>query len=142
MLGDYSGLEARVKALRAAGRTGEEIAEALNREGYHPPRDGVFTGNRVRKLFMRLGLADAPAGVGGPADLPGEHERWLPDLAAELGVNPIVVHRWRWSGKLHARQLAGANGRWIVWADGDEVRRLRRLRAYEVEESRRTAPRN
>jgi hypothetical protein len=139
-LGDYAGLEARVRALRAAGRTGEQIAEALNREGYPPPRDGAFTGNRVRKLFTRLGLADFPAGVGGPADLPGEHERWLPDLAAELGVSPIVVHRWRWSGKLHARQLAGANGRWIVWADQEEVGRLRRLRAYEVEHRRKDAP--
>ena len=139
-LGDYAGLEARVKALRAAGRTGEQIAEALNRGGYHPPRDGAFTGNRVRKLFMRLGLADVPAGVGSPAELPGEHERWLPDLAAELGVSPIVVHRWRWSGKVHARQLAGANGRWIVWADADEVRRLRRLRAYEVNNRGKDAP--
>lgn len=94
-LGGYAGLEARVKALRAEGRTGEQIAEALNREGDHPPRDGAFTGNRVRKLLTRPGLADIPAGVGGPADLPGEHERWLPELAAELGVSPIVVHRWR-----------------------------------------------
>src|SRR5262249_25764038 len=113
---------------------------ALNREGYHPPRDGAFTGNRVRKLFLRMGLSAVPAGVGSPADLPGEHERWLPDLAAELGVRPIVVHRWRWSGKLHARQLAGASGRWSVWADGDEVRRLRRLRAYEVQNRRSDVP--
>ncbi len=89
---------------------------------------------------MRLGLAGIPAGVGSPAELPGEHERWLPELAAELGVSPIVVHRWRWSGKIHARQLTGANGRWIVWADADEVRRLRRLRAYEVDNRGKDAP--
>ena len=139
-LGDYAGLAARVRELRAAGRTGEQIAEVLNREEYRAPRDGSFTGNRVRRLIRQLGLADVPAGVGGPSDLPRRGEWWLPDLAAELGLKPIVVHRWRWSGRLHARQLAGENGRWVVWADRDEVSRLRRLRAYEVANRGKVAP--
>jgi DNA invertase Pin-like site-specific DNA recombinase len=139
-LGDYARLVERVKELRASGRTGEQIAEALNREGYRTPRDGAFTGHRVRRLFMRLGLADVPAGVGGPSDLPGRGEWWLPDLAVELGVKPIVVHRWRWTGRLHARQLAGENGRWVVWADRGEVRRLRRLRTHEVGHKGKPAP--
>jgi DNA invertase Pin-like site-specific DNA recombinase len=139
-LADYSGLEDRVKALRAAGRTGGQIADALNREGYRPPRGGAFTGNRVRKLFMRLGLADIPAGVGDTCDLPRGAEWWLPDLASRLGVRAIVVHRWRWSGRLHARQLLGENGRWIVWADRAEVKRLGMLRAWEVENRGKSAP--
>ena len=129
-----------MKELRAGGRTGEQIAEELNREGYRTPREGSFTGHRVRRLFRRLGLAEVPAGVGGPSDLPGRGERWLPDLAAELGVQPIVVHRWRWSGRLHARQLPGENGRWIVWADRGEVKRLRLLRAWETKNRRKAAP--
>src|SRR5262249_59133194 len=89
----------------------------------------------------RFGQRGVPAGVRDASDLPGPGERWLPALAAELGVKPIVVHRWRWSGWLHARQLRGENGRWIVWADAAEVRRLRRLRAFEVEHhGRRTPP--
>jgi hypothetical protein len=92
-LGDYARLEDRVRPC-ASSRTGEQIADALNREGYHPPLDDAFIGNRVRNC-SRLRLADVPAGVGGSADLPCEHERWLPDLAAEFGVSPIVVHRWR-----------------------------------------------
>ncbi len=78
--------------------------------------------------------------VRGPGDLPGKGEWWLPDLAAELGVRPIVVHRWRWSGRLHGRQLPGVNGRWIVWADRSELRRLRRLRAHELKGRGRGVP--
>ena len=119
-LGDYPQLKERVTELRGAGRTGEHIAEVLNQEGYRTPRGGPFTGHRVRRLFMQLGLTCVPAGVSGPGDLPGKGEWWLPDLAAALGVRPIVVHRWRWSGWLHGRQLPGVNGRWIVWADRSE----------------------
>ena len=132
-LGGFGGLRGRVTGLRREGRTGEQIAEVLNREGYRTPRVGAYNGDRVRRLFRRFGLADVPAGVAGPSDLPGSDEWWLPALAAELDVKPIVVHRWRWSGWLHARQLPGENGRWIIWADGSEVRRLQRLRAHELE---------
>lgn len=139
-LGDYTRLKDRVTELRGAGRTGEQIAEALNKEGYRTPRGGPFTGRRVRRLFMQLGLTCVPAGVRGPGDLPGKGEWWLTDLAAALGVRPIVVHRWRWSGWLHGRQLPGVNGRWIVWADRSEMQRLRRLRAYELKNRGRKAP--
>jgi hypothetical protein len=139
-LGDYPKLKDRVTELRGAGRTGEQIAEMLNQEGYRTPRGGPFTGHRVRRLFMQLGLTSVPAGVRGPGDLPGKGEWWLPDLAAALGVRPIVVHRWRWSGWLRGRQLPGDNGRWIVWADRSEIQRLRRLRAYELKNRRRRAP--
>src|SRR5512135_366988 len=79
-LGDYARLKGRVTELRGAGRTGEQIAEALNREGYRTPRGGPFTGHRVRRLFMQLGLTCVPAGVRGPGDLPGKGEWWLTDL--------------------------------------------------------------
>jgi DNA invertase Pin-like site-specific DNA recombinase len=136
----FESLRCRVTELRGRGKTGEQIAEELNREGHRTARGGPYTGSRVRRLFMNLGLNSAPAGVASPADLPGEGEWWLPELASELGVKPIVVHRWRWSGWVQARQLPGDNGRWIVWADGAERRRLRRLRKHEVENRGREAP--
>lgn len=131
-LGDFEQLKVRVTELRGEGRTGEQIAEVLNREGYRTPRGGPFTVHRVRRLSILLGLTAAPAGVRGPEELPGSGEWWLRDLARELSVEPIVIHQWRWSGRIHARQLPGSNGRVIVWADGNERRRLRRLRAYEL----------
>jgi DNA invertase Pin-like site-specific DNA recombinase len=137
----YSELRQRVMALRGDGLTADQIAEILNREGYAVPRGKQYTGHRVRQLFVRLGLTGIPPGVRDEHDLPAAHEWWLPVLAARLGVRPIVVHRWRWSGWLHARQLRGENGRWIVWADAAEVTRLRQLRAFEIaHQGRRTPP--
>jgi len=139
-LGRYEELRARVVALRGDGRTADQIAEALNREGYAVPRGEGYTGHRVRQQFARFGLTGTPPGIRADSDLPTEDEWWLPALAAELGVKPIVVHRWRWSGWLQARQLPGDNGRWIVRADAAERKRLRRLRAFEVKHHGRRKP--
>jgi DNA invertase Pin-like site-specific DNA recombinase len=136
----FKALRSRLTELRGQGKTGEQIAEALNREGQRTARGGQYTGWRVRTLCVRLGLTTVPAGVARPAGLPGRGEWWLPELAAELGVKPIVVHRWRWSGWVHARQLPGENGRCIIWADSVERRRLRRLRKHEIQNRGREAP--
>lgn len=134
-------LRARLLELRGDGQTGEAIAEVLNREGYQVARGDGFTGDRVRQLLARFGQTGVPPGVRDASDLPGADEYWLPELAKHLGVNPIIVHRWRWSGWLHARQLRGEKGRWVMWANATEVARLRRLRAFEVEHhGRRTPP--
>jgi DNA invertase Pin-like site-specific DNA recombinase len=140
-LGGLAQLRGRILELRGDGWTADAIAETLNREGYQAARGDGFTGDRVRQLLARFGRTGVPAGVRDANDLPGPGEWWLPALAAELGVKPIVVHRWRWSGWLHTRQLRGENGRCIVWADAAEVGRLRRLRAFEIEHhGRRTPP--
>jgi DNA invertase Pin-like site-specific DNA recombinase len=140
-LGGLARLRERILELRGGGRTADAIAGTLDREGYQAARGDGFTGDLVRQLLARFGGTGIPAGVRDANDLPGPGEWWLPALAAELGVKPIVVHRWRWSGWLYARQLRGENGRWIVWADAAEVGRLRRLRAFEVEHhGRRTPP--
>jgi DNA invertase Pin-like site-specific DNA recombinase len=136
----YAELRQRVLALRGDGLTAEQIAAVLDREGYPVPRGEGYTGDRVRQLFGRFGLTGTPAGIRDASDLPGPGEWWLPALAADLGVKPIVIHRWRWSGWLHGRQLRGENGRWIVWANASEVRRLRRLRAFEIKDRGRRAP--
>lgn len=140
-LGGLTRLRERILELRGEGRTADAIAETLDREGYRAARGDGFTSDLVRQLLARFGRTGVPAGVRDANDLPGPGEWWLPALAAELGVKPIVVHRWRWSAWLYARQLRGENGRWIVWADAAEVGRLRRLRAFEVEHhGRRTPP--
>ncbi|WP_165066793.1 recombinase family protein [Paludisphaera rhizosphaerae] len=139
-LGDLERLRGRILELRGAGWTADAIAEALDREVYRAARSDGFTGHQVRQLLARFGRAGVPAGIRDSTDPPGTGEWWLPALAAELGVKPIVIHRWRWSGWLHARQLRGENGRWIVWADADEVDRLRRLRTFEIESRGRRSP--
>lgn len=131
-LHQYNQLRQRVTMLRGEGKTAEQIAAILNGEGYVVPRGKQFNGHRVQQLFARFGLTGIPAGIGGEEDAPGACEWWLPALAVELGVKPIVVHRWRWSGWVQARQLRGDQGRWIVWANNTEIKRLRRLRAFET----------
>jgi DNA invertase Pin-like site-specific DNA recombinase len=133
-------LRQRILELRGDGRTGEAIAEVLNREGYQVARGDGFTGDRVRQLLARFGQTGVPPGVRDASDLPGADECWLPALAKRLGVKPIVVHRWRWSGWLHARRLRGENGRWVVWVNPAEVKRLRRLRAFEIKHHGRRTP--
>jgi hypothetical protein len=139
-LGSYDHLRERVIALRGTGFTADQIAETLNGEGYRVPRGDRFTGHRVRQLFVRFGLAGLPPGIRDASDLPCRDEWWLPALAAELKVPPIVVHRWRWSGWVSARQLLGSQGRWIVRADQTEMCRLHQLRAFEIEHHGRQRP--
>lgn len=137
----YAELRQRIVTLRGDGLTADRIAELLNDEGYRVARGEKFTSHRVRQLWARFGQTGIPAGIRDASDLPGADECWLPELAKRLGVKPIVVHRWRWSGWLHARQLRGGNGRWIVWSNAAEVARLRRLRAFEIKHhGRRTPP--
>ena len=134
-------LRARMLELRGDGRTADAIAAALNGEGYHVARGDAFTGARVQQLLAKFGQVGVPPGVRDASDMPGADECWLPELAKRLDVKPIIVHRWRWSGWLHARQLRGENGRWVVWANAAEVTRLRRLRAFEIKHhGRRTPP--
>ena len=133
-------LRARMLELHGDGRTAEEIPASLNREGYHVARGTAFTGARVYQLMAKFGQTGVPPGVRDASDLPGTDECWLPELATRLGVTPIIVHRWRWSGWLHARQLRGENGRWVVWANAAEVTRLRQLRAFEIKHHGRRTP--
>jgi hypothetical protein len=112
--------------------TAKQIADVLNAEGFAMPRGRAFNDGTVRRLFARFGLAGIPAGLREGRGGLGSGEWWLPALAAEVGVKPIVLHRWLRSGYLTGRQLAGDKSRWIVWANAAELRRLRRLRRYEL----------
>jgi hypothetical protein len=54
----YDRLIARVVELRDAGEATGAIADALGREGFHPPQRGArFTGGSIRQLLSRLGLS-------------------------------------------------------------------------------------
>ena len=97
----------RILELRGDGRTADAIATVLNREGYRPARGTEFTGALVRKLLAWFGQSGLPPGVRNASDLPGRHEFWLPKLAGQLDVKPIVLHGWRWSGWLHSHHLRG-----------------------------------
>ena len=60
--------------------------------------------------------------------LRGNDEWWLSDLSRELGIPQPTVHSWIRRGWIRGRKLPGMGGRWILWADAEELDRLRRLR--------------
>jgi DNA invertase Pin-like site-specific DNA recombinase len=123
---DFKQLIERVEQLRLDGRTTREIADALNAEGFRPPkRNGSFNVPIVRQLLIRRGL------MGNErlhSELLDQHEWWLVDLARELRMSHLKLRDWITRGWLHARRTP-IQGYWIAWADRDEVKRLKRLLA-------------
>jgi hypothetical protein len=126
---DYPQLLDRAQELALQKRSAPQIAEQLNREGWRPPkRRDTFNGSMVRHLLWRQGLRGIrPRSKSN--DLLGQEEWWFNDLARALDVPQPTLYSWRRRGWVHARQLPGPQGHWIMWADGDELDRLRRLRS-------------
>jgi len=127
-LHDYPQLLERVEELAQQKRTANQIAEQLNREGWRPPkRRDTFNGPMVRHLLWRRGLRGGrPRSMSN--DLLGPDEWWFSDLARALDIPQPTLYSWLRRGWVHGRQLPGAQGRWILWADSDELGRLRKLR--------------
>jgi DNA invertase Pin-like site-specific DNA recombinase len=122
-LKDYQRLTQRLKELHRQGLHRGPIAEKLNAEGFVPPhRRGGFTELGVGALMRELGLV----GEYFCDDLLQKHEWRIPDLARELGVIPQKIHYWIKQGWIHSRRTPSGK-HLIVWADKDEVRRLKRL---------------
>ena len=129
-LRDYSALMDRVLELHRAGLTSGAIADRLNVEGFRPAkRRETFNRSMVRQMLSRrFRSGPCPRALTESSPLE-DQEWWLTDLARELGMPVPTVHCWLRRGWISARKLAGAGGRWILWADDKELDRLRRLRA-------------
>jgi hypothetical protein len=125
-LQNFEQLMDRVAALRAAGHVAAAIAEQLNAEGFHPPkRSGVFTTPVIHQLLKRRGLMGNERSHD---ELLGKHEWWLTDLARALQMSHLKLRDWANRGWVHSRKTP-VQGRWILWADKEEVKRLRKLLA-------------
>jgi len=124
-LGGYEQLMNRIIALRQEGQTIKQIAAQLNAEGYRTPRSRKgYTSTSVRKLLSRSALTRGRIAM---RQL-DRHEWWLPDLARELQMSANKLRDWALRGWVRSRQVA-PRGLWVVWADGRERQRLRKLRA-------------
>jgi DNA invertase Pin-like site-specific DNA recombinase len=123
-LAGASQLRQRVIELHRAGNTAQQIAERLHQEGYSPPqRCSPFRKEQVWKLLKQNGLTKKLD----PVQL-SLYEWRLPELAKQLGVPRRRLRYWAHKGWVHARQTP-TQGLWIIWADADEIERLRRLTA-------------
>lgn len=100
-------IEARVRALNAAGCMDAEVASALNSEGLSNTRGKPFDHGTVHLLRQRWGIATVK--INGVANNP---PRW-PDgsysvqgAAAVLGITAQTVFKWLRKGQIEGRQLA------------------------------------
>jgi DNA invertase Pin-like site-specific DNA recombinase len=122
-LGEYDRMMDRIVQLRRDGLTIKELAAQLTREGYRTPRTQKgYTPTSVRQLLSRRGLTGGAIG----REQLESGEWWLPDLAQELGTSYDRLRDWALRGEVRARRVQ-PGGPWVVWADGKERRRLRKL---------------
>ncbi|MDA1055992.1 MAG: recombinase family protein [Planctomycetota bacterium] len=120
-LSGYKELMVRVEELRRSSLTSGEIADQLNDEGFHPPSGKTFNAKTIRRLLSRRRPSQ-------DCECP-EPPHWrLGDLGRKLDMPIRTLHTWLRRGWLHGQQSAGAHGRWILWADDDELERLKQLR--------------
>jgi DNA invertase Pin-like site-specific DNA recombinase len=123
-LRDLEPLLDRAQKLRESGKSIAQIAEQLNAEGFHSPTGrGPIKNPMVLELLRRRGvIADERS----DDELLDRHEWWLSDLADELKTAISKLQSWVLRGWINGRQTP-VSGCWILWADKDELRRLREL---------------
>jgi DNA invertase Pin-like site-specific DNA recombinase len=129
-LSNYDELVARIDTLRAERKPLSEVAATLNAEGFHPPkRTPQFTTAILSRFLRERGVRTGPLPRSVTAEQHlAEDEWWLADLAAKLVMPIATLHRWQRVGWLTSRKVASAGSRWAIYADADELLRLRRLR--------------
>jgi len=125
----FPALLARVTELAEAGQNSPQIADALNVEGFRPPkRTDRFTGEQVRALISQNGIRSRHKGR--PAVLtalpPGQWS--VPGLSAELGMPIPTIYTWIYRGWITARHAPDSKN-WIITASDEQLRQLRERRA-------------
>jgi len=126
-LDNYDQLIARILELRDEKKTAAQIAERLNREHYRPPkRRETFNAGMVRQLLWRR-VRPTKRPRAAESQALDDNEWWITDLVRHLQIPYSTLYSYLRRSWVHARQLPVAGGRWVIWADEDELDRLRRL---------------
>jgi len=128
-LKDFDAFRERVNELWRSGRSTTAIAKTLNAEGFRTPSaGGKYTRCTVRKLLDSWQLTEPKrAQITAKLATLEPDEWWLLDLSTHLAIDRTTLARWCRRGWVHARQLPGQRRWWIIWADKDECRRLKKL---------------
>ena len=81
--------------------------------------------HQVHQLLKRRGLIGDERSHD---QLLGKDEWWLTDLARKLKMSHLKLRDWASRGWVHSRKTP-VQGYWILWADKEDVQRLRQLLA-------------
>jgi DNA invertase Pin-like site-specific DNA recombinase len=128
-LSQYEHLKTRLQQLVKQGLSARQIAAQLNSEGWKPPkRREHFGTQRVRDLLVRMGLCTVHRSPAYCQPKLKKNEWWVANLADRLGMPHVTLQHWIYRGWVQARQLDGRQGRWVVWANAKELKRLEQLR--------------
>ena len=123
-LRDAVQLRDRIFELKKAGATIPSIAAKLNAEGFSPPRRSQPFGVRqIWSLMSGFGLTTKRETV-----CLGPDEWMLSALASELAMSREKLREWVRKGWVHGRH-SPTQRICVVWADADELERLRRLQS-------------
>jgi len=102
---DLEGLQQRVRELQAEQKMDDEIAAALNTEGFRTAHQQAFTGQLVWLLRKQWGLPTVNANVNTPACWEdGTYS--VVGAATALGVFPTTIYKWLRTGQIQGHQLA------------------------------------
>ena len=66
----------------------------------------------------------------------------MTDLAREIEVPYSTLQNWCYKGWIHTRRAASKGKKRVVWANKDEIDRIRRLRDHLLPQRRIAAPQN
>jgi hypothetical protein len=126
-LADYPRLREQVETCVTEGQTAAQIADQLNKEGFHPPsgRADRFAQHVVGNMIYCFGLSRPRP----PAIALSDNEWWARDIASEIGVTLTRFRHWIKQGFVHVRRV-GPRRHLVIWADADERERLHRLRDH------------
>ena len=130
-LSHYPRMCERIFQMAESDMTTDEMLDCIHQEGFYGPRDGkMMTRETLRTLMRKLGLGTCRHQS---RPLLAENEWLLPDLARQLEMPAATLNSWARRGRLKARQLANQYPKyWIIWANVDELARLRALRQQSV----------
>ena len=101
----------------------QEIAEALNAEGFRTTTGQLFNGNAIWFLRKRWNLPSVtPTGPHPPQWADGAYS--VEGLAALLDVFPGTVYQWLRKGRIPGHQL-GKGTPWKIYLSQEEIDTLR-----------------
>ncbi|HKS97003.1 MAG TPA: recombinase family protein [Terriglobia bacterium] len=119
-LHESTAIATRIEQLYDEGYPLSEIARLLNQDGFTPAKGPRFTQTSIGALCRTL----RRKGVIAKQRRAEPHFWRAGDLSRLLGVKKPTLSGWRKRHWVQARQVGS---RWIYWADGEELQRLRRL---------------